>query len=207
MDLAHPYSIVSNRLDGAALIVLAGTTQPLTGHQIARQASEGTQQGIGKALQRLLDHGLVIRTDAGSAHLYVLNREHVGAPVAELLAGLRPALFSRLKQRIADWDEQAVQASLFGSASRGEGSIDSDIDIVVVRPGALAEDDETWRSQIDELARAVFRWTGNRAAISELAEADLDRLAQERPPIVDELRADAMTLVGPDFRALLERHL
>ncbi len=205
MDLARPYSIVSSRLDGAALTVLAGTTQPLTGHQVARQAREGTQQGIGKALQRLVDQGLVIRTDAGSAHLYALNREHVGAPVAELLAGLRPALFSRLEQRIARWEERPVHASLFGSTSRGEGSIDSDVDIMVVRPGSLAEDDATWRAQIDELARDVRRWTGNRAAISELAEADLDRLARDRPPIVDELRADAVTLAGPDIRALLER--
>jgi Nucleotidyltransferase domain len=206
VDLAHPYSVISNRLDGAALVVLAGTSQPLTGHQVARLAKEGTQQGIGKALQRLVEQGIAIRTEAGNAHLYVLNREHLAAPLAEELANLRPALFARIGAALEGWNElPPVHASVFGSASRDDGTSDSDVDIFLVRPRSVDENHRGWRSQVDQLAADVRAWTGNRAAISELPEDDLQRLARDRPPIVTELVDDAVTLIGPNVTALLAR--
>lgn len=205
MDLAHPYGVLSHRLDGAALTVLAGTTQPLTGRQVARLASEGTQQGIAKALGRLVEQGLVLRSDAGSANLFALNREHLAAPAGELLARLRPALFERLRDALRGWKTRPLHASVFGSASRGDGGTDSDIDILIIRPRAVEEDDARWRSQLEDLANRVYRWTGNRAAISEIAEQDIERLARDRPPIVDEIVADALALVGVDARQLFER--
>lgn len=204
MDLSRPYGVISHPLDSAALVVLAGTTKPLTGHHVARLAPDGTQQGIAKALGRLVEQGLVLRTDAGSAHLYELNREHLASPLTEMLAGLRGALYERLRQEIESWDMAPVHASVFGSASRGDGGVDSDIDILIVRPREVQEDDASWQGQLDELADRVFRWTGNQAGLSELSEDDIERLARERPPVVDEIRSDAITLAGPEAWRLLK---
>lgn len=96
-----------------------------------------------------------------------------------------------------------MHVSLFGSAARGEGDAQSDIDLFIVRAEGVGEKDERWRAQLDLLAKQVQRWTGNRGAIAEIAEAELSRLRADGPPIVDELRSDAITLAGPAITAVL----
>ena len=56
-----------------------------------------------------------------------------------------------------------------------------------------------WRAQVDELGDLVTRWTGNRAGISELSESDVRAMLAEEPPILAELRQDAIALAGPVF--------
>jgi DNA-binding transcriptional ArsR family regulator len=202
VDLARPHRLLAHPLDGSVVSVLSGTTRPLTGREVARLATEGSQPGISKALGRLAEGGLVERQEAGNALLYTLNRDHLAAPAAMMLADLRNALIARLKETVADWHPKPLHLSVFGSAARGDGGLDSDIDLLLVRPIAIAAEDPQWRSQLDRLADSVRRWTGNPAAISELAESDLGRLAKERPPIVDALSAEAITVHGADAARL-----
>jgi hypothetical protein len=204
MDVARPYAAVTGGgLEGEVLAVLAGTTRPLTGRQVARLARNGSDRGLRLALNRLAEQGLVESQDAPPALLYTLNRDHIAAPVALALVGLRSALIDRIRGTIAEWDVLPVHASLFGSAARGDGDATSDIDLFVVRPQSVAVEDQTWRAQLDSLARDVARWTGNHAGISEVGEDELDALVGDRPPVVAELERDAVTLAGPDARRLL----
>ena len=183
--------------------MLAGTTRPLTGRHVARLASHGSDRGLRLALNRLAEQGLVDAVEAPPAVLYSLaNRDHIAAPIALELAGLRTELFRRLRTTIAEWQVPAAHASMFGSAARREADASSDIDLLVVRPESVDSDDPAWRDQLHELPAAVERWTGNRAGISEVGEEELARLATERPPIVDELERDAITLAGPEARQL-----
>jgi len=204
MDVAHPYAAVTGGgLEGEVLSVLAGTTRPLTGRQVARLASYGSDRGIRLALQRLAEQGLVYTLDAPPAVLYTLNREHIAAPIALALADLRGALLERLRGTIGAWAILPAHASLFGSAARGDGDANSDIDLFIVRPAAVSAEEPAWRAQIDALSHDVGRWTGNHAGISELGEDELPRLAAERPPVVEDLERDAITLAGPEARRLL----
>jgi hypothetical protein len=205
MDIAHPYTALCPTLDSGVLSVLAGTTRPLTGREVARLLGRSSHSGVLNALNRLSEHGLVDRQEAGRALLFTLNREHLAAPAVAVLAGMRLELFNRLRAAISGFQIAPVHVSLFGSTARGEGSIHSDIDLFVVRPSEVDDDDPQWRAQIDLLARQVQRWTGNRAGIAETAEAEIERLRAEAPPIVAELRADAITLTGPDVTTLLSR--
>jgi hypothetical protein len=95
-----------------------------------------------------------------------------------------------------------VHASLFGSAARGDGDTSSDIDVFMVRPAAVSTENATWRAQLASLNHDVRRWTGNHAGISEVGQDELPQLATERPPVVDELERDAITLAGVDARHL-----
>jgi hypothetical protein len=52
------------------------TTHPLTGREIARLASRGSERGVRLVLHRPAAQGLVTTWEAGSASLYLLNREH-----------------------------------------------------------------------------------------------------------------------------------
>jgi predicted nucleotidyltransferase len=204
MNLSRPHTAVTGgALEGEVLSVLAGTTRPLTGRQIARLATYGSDRGLRLALNRLAEQGLVDTVEAPPAVLYSLNRDHIAAPIAVELAGLRGELFRRLRTAIAEWEVPAVHASMFGSAARGEGDADSDVDLLVVRPESVDSEDPAWRDQLHELAGAIERWTGNHAGISEVGEEELTQLASTRQPIVEEVERDAITLAGPEPRRLL----
>jgi predicted nucleotidyltransferase len=203
MDLAHPYAAVSPTLDPGVLTVLAGTTRPLTGREIARLMGRTSHSGVIAVLDRLGDQGIVDREEAGRAFLFTLNREHLAAPAVELLAGLREDLLNRIRSEVDDWNVKGHHLSLFGSAARGDGDVDSDIDLFVVRSSAIESQDPIWRKQLDLLSWKVERWTGNPARIVEVNEGELPRLREERSPVVDELLTDAIDLAGPEVSALL----
>jgi DNA-binding transcriptional ArsR family regulator len=203
MDLTRPQAALCPTLDTDVLSVLAVITRPLSGREVARLAGRMSHEGVREVLGRLTEHGLVDRQEAGGALLYTLNREHLAAPAVAILADLRTELWRRLRDLIGSWDIRPVHASVFGSAARGDGATDSDIDIFIARPDDIDDDNPIWREQLENLATSVRRWTGNHAGISEVSKSDIPRLRKEQPPIVAQLKADAVELSGPDIRALL----
>src|SRR5213593_4508636 len=198
VNLSFPYTAALSKTDGQVLSVLAGTTKPLGGREVARLAGV-SQNGAWRALRRLVDQGVVIEEPAGGrSMLYTLNRDHLAADPIITLTRLRPILFERLKEHLAAWEVQPIHASIFGSAARGDGDTQSDIDILVIRPKDVEEEDDQWRSQINSFAAAIHSWTGNHAGIAEIAERDLARLRRERPAVVKNVVADGITLVGDE---------
>ena len=197
MNLSRPWALIRPSIDMEVLLVLCGTVRPLTGREVARLIRAGSQPAVNAVLRRLSGEGVVLSEEAGNAYLYTFNREHPGAPAIELLAGIRAELERRLRAEIADWQITPAHVSPFGSAARGDGDTRSDIDVFVVRPARVAEDDPRWRAQLEGQSDHVYAWTGNHAGLSEVSAIDLRRLRHERPPVVEELRQVAITLAGP----------
>lgn len=205
VDLSYPYTVALSKTDGKVLSVLAGTTRPLGGREVSRLAGV-SQNGAWRALRRLVEQGVVIEQPAGArALLYTLNRDHLAATPIITLTRLRSILIEQLREHLASWEVQPIHASIFGSAARGDGDTASDVDILVIRPREVDEEDERWRSQIDSLASAVHSWTGNHAGIAELSERDLPRLRRERPPVVENVAADGIVLVGDEPSSVFRR--
>jgi hypothetical protein len=204
MDVARPYAAVSPTLDGEVLRALAGTTMLQTGRQVAYLTGRSSHSGVLDVLNRLTEHGLVTRVELNRAYLYALNRDHLAADAVIALAGLRAALFDRIRAALDTWRIAPVHVSLFGSTARGDGDTHSDIDLFMVRPETIAAGDPSWQGQLDELRDKIQRWTGNRAAMHEKSETELAQLQAEERPILAELRADAIVLSGPDITTLLE---
>ncbi len=202
MDVARPFSALSDSVDVDVLVALAGTSTPRSGRELAR-LTRRSNTGVQHVLDRLVTHGLVERTEAGRAFMYVLDRDHLLAPAVEQMAGARAELVRRLREAIGGWSVPAVHASLFGSAARGDGGLGSDVDLFIVRPAGVGAEDETWRDQIDRLAESVRRWTGNHAGIAEVSDTELPQLRRDRPPIVEEVREDAIDLAGRPAREAL----
>jgi predicted nucleotidyltransferase len=120
------------------------------------------------------------------------------------MAGARWELVRRLRDLLARWKSPILHASLFGSVARGEGNAASDIDVLVVRPKGIDAEDEQWRSQLEELADRVLRWTGNQAGIAELSEDDVAATA-DHPPIFEEVAEEAIDLGGLPLRRLTKK--
>jgi len=203
--MSSPYAAVLSPAEGPILAVLAGTTKPLSGREVAR-ISGVSANGAWKALRRLVDQGVVKEEPAGgNVTLYTLNREHLAADAIVTLTRLRSILIDRIKEHLAGWEIQPVRASMFGSAARGDGDTASDIDIFIVRPRGVDEGDAQWRTQINALADAILAWTGNHASVSEIPAADLARLRRERPPVVQNVEKDGITLVGESAANVLAK--
>jgi hypothetical protein len=205
VELTAPYRVVLSDNEGSVLSVLAGTSRPLSGREVASLSGRPSST-VARLLQRLAQHGLVLvqEAGAGAALLYSLNREHLAADPVVALVSLKRILIDRIKAELGAWMTPPLHASLFGSAARGGGGVTSDIDLFLVRPQGVEGEDVQWRLQVDRLPTLVLRWTGNHAGISEVSDGDIERLKQERPPVVSELVSDAITLVGVPVRELLD---
>lgn len=200
MDLSQPISTVIPTLDGPVLAVLARTEQPLTGRRIHQLARVGSESGTRKVLHRLASTGLVAAEQVGPSVQYSLNREHLAAgPVIELTT-LRAQLSRRITDAIGQWSHRPIHASIFGSAARGDGDLDSDIDLLIVH--GFDDPPSEWSEQVDELGDRVHVWTGNFMQTYELSSAEFAEHLRIGEPIVEEWLRDCITVFGFDFRRL-----
>lgn len=204
MDVARPLEALLPTVDSSVLSVLAGTTAARTGREIARAAGR-SQPAVQAVLDRLVEQGLAHQQRAGRSFVYKLNRDHLAAPAIEALAAMRPDLFKRVRDLIETWQIQPLHASIFGSAARGDGDVESDIDFFLVRPKQVDLDDETWRQQLDDLSERVRAWTGNSTSLIEVGSDELDELRRERRAVLDEIRSDAIDLAGRKARQVIDR--
>jgi predicted nucleotidyltransferase len=206
MDFARPFSVVTPTLDGDVLSVLVGADEEFSGRRIHRLLGRGSEPGVRRAADRLVDQGIVLRRQAGRAKLYRLNRDHLAAPYVSGLALLRAELVDRLQEAVAGWSPSALCVVLFGSVARGEAGPRSDLDVLVVRSAGVDEDEDAWREQSAALERMATNWTGNEARIVEYGEDDLGDPAVRS--VVDDALRDGIDLSGSRRRlqSLLRRH-
>lgn len=203
MDLTRPISTVVPSLDGPVLGVLAGTTQPLTGRRVHGLAGVGSETGVRKVLHRLVETGLVTAAEVGPSTVYALNRDHLAASAVLELTALRQLLIERFRGVFLSWSPQPLRhASLFGSAARGDGSVTSDIDLLLITDSETEQEEPSWVEQVGDLADRVHRWTGNHAQIYELSPSQFQQHLTAQEPIVQEWARDSITLFGPGIRQL-----
>jgi predicted nucleotidyltransferase len=224
VDLSDPTRAVVPTLDGAVLAVLAAAGKPLTVGQVAQQAARGSEIGVRRSLARLVEQGIVRATLVGRNQVHELNRDHVAAPVATLLAGLRLELWKRFREELSSWRPKPLYACVFGSAARGDGDVRSDIDVLLVHPpfpgerkparlspnlrsqiadalgGALLSSTEVesvplWESQVDRLRDLVERWTGNSLQVVDLSFFEWRHPPKQHRALLGEVTRDGIELV------------
>jgi predicted nucleotidyltransferase len=198
MDFGRPFNVVTPTLDGAVLGVLAGAEEEFTGRRIHQVLERGSEQGVRKAADRLVEQGIVSRRQAGQAKLYSLNRSHLAAPYIEGLGSLRARLIDRLKELTEKWEEPAAAIFLFGSVARGEAGTQSDLDLFVLRGPVTVKDDPTWQEQLAELEREATAWTGNEARVLEYRGRDF--ADPEVRSIGRQVLRDGVPIVGSRLR-------
>lgn len=197
MDVSHPMMDVVPSAHGPVLAVLAATTTPLTGRKIAELTEPRVSQPrVARILADLADTGLVDRIQAGSASLFTLNREHLAAGAVEALATVRSRLWQRIAEHAAGWVHPPEAIVVYGSAARGDGNSASDVDLLVVRPANVDEDDREWQQGVTALGFAVPRWTGNDCDILDCSPDQLRAMADAGERLLAEIRRDGRAVVG-----------
>ncbi len=225
MDLTDPTSAVTATLDGPVLAVLAKVGKPLTAGEVTAQMPRGSEVGVRRSLARLVEQGIVRATEMGRNRVHELNRDHVAAPIAVLLASLRLEMWRRLRSRLSSWKTKPLYACVFGSAARGDGHADSDIDLLLVhapfpgdsdpRRGSAAlgrqlagfanemttlqlTDREVarWRRQVDQLHEEMHAWTGNPLQVVQMSGYEWADHKRRNTSLYGEISRDAIQVAG-----------
>lgn len=204
MESENPLAVVTPTLDAAVLRALAATTGAATGAHVHRMAGAGSPDGVRRVLARLVLQGIVLAEDHAHATLYRLNRDHVATDAILELTRLKGKIVDRIRGEIDEWTLSPLHASLFGSFARGDGDVDSDIDILLVAP--TSEINETgWAEQVDALARHIQLWTGNMAQALDTTPETVQLMLRGADPLIESWRADAVHLAGLPLLDLLRQ--
>lgn len=189
----------------------------MTVGEVAKLVVRGSEIGVRRCLARLVDEGIVKSTEMGRNRVHELNRDHLAAPVAELLAKLRPELFGRIRAELSKWRPKPYYACVFGSAARADGGPTSDIDLLLVHapfpgdpkppkqkrisgslmqmfstpPPVVSSEAKRWPAQIERLREKVRGWTGNPVQVVDLSWAEWVTHRGD-PGLFDEMRRDAI---------------
>lgn len=204
MDLAHPIRALVPSLEGPVLTVLAGLTDAVSGREVARLAGTASPAGVQRVLSRLVTEGVVRAERRSHAVLYSANRDHLAWPAVEVLTGLRRELLQRITDAVRAWPHAPRTAAVFGSLARGEGGVDSDVDLLLVHEDDLSSaESRAWEAQVDALVAAVEAWTGNAVQPYVVSVAQFQAHVEASEAIVGSWRREAVTLVGSDVSALV----
>jgi predicted nucleotidyltransferase len=202
MELSRPLSTVTPTLDGDVLAVLARHDATFTTGQLHRVLTKHSEEGIRKVLQRLTKQGVVQSDRVGNAFTYRLNLDHLAAEHIIGLARLQETLLNRLEDRLASWEVRPIYAAVFGSAARGSMTVDSDLDLLLVRPDDAPPD--LWDTQVDQLVSDLTRWVGNDARSLEFTAGELAARARDEP-VLHSVLNEGLTVAGT--RAWLSKQL
>lgn len=195
MNWSHPLQLVSHPLDGRVLEILAGADAWMTTGQISRVARDVSERGVRAAADRLRLQGILVAQPAGKAVLYRLNRDHLASSHVIGLAHLWFELVNRLKATFAEWNPRPVAAYLFGSVGRRDGTAQSDIDMLLIRPDVVDGDNPLWVQQRDRLVVQVGIWTGNDTRIVEYRAGEALALIGTEP-LLTTVGEEAVALAG-----------
>jgi hypothetical protein len=196
MDLSRPIGVVTPTIDADVLALLASSDMAFTGRQVHRVLGSYSQTGVNRVLNRLVHEGIVARTTAGSARTYVLNHDHLQAGAVLQLVRARERLVERLAETMGDWLDEPHFAALYGSAASGQHSDDSDIDLFLVRPDDVQEDDDRWTENLLELRALVARWTGNDCETVEMSTDEVEAAFAKQDPFIRSVGRQMIVLVG-----------
>lgn len=182
----EPFGGVIPGARGAVLSALLRTDARLTGRQVHALVSDRhSLWSVQEALKAWVQLGVVHTEIIGRAVVHAINEDHYAVPPLRSLLDPMAALTKAAVQIVGE-DVEAV--IVFGSVARGEAREGSDIDLAVI-----AQSD--WTGRVD-LEDAVCKRLGNDCDVLVFTVRDFMRLAAAHEPVVDEILADGIPLIG-----------
>lgn len=201
MDISIPGGGLLDRRVGFLVAALLGVEHGVTGRALSRITGV-PQATVSRILRRLANLGLVLEEPVPPATLYRLNREHLLLSGLRGLVSVQEELRNRAAQEVAGWRVRPDAVICYGSAIRGDGGSDSDIDLLVVRPNTVVPDEPAWERQVSGLSRLVTAWTGNRASVVEMSRREVGAGLDSGEPFLRSADEQGWPLTGVRLRDL-----
>jgi predicted nucleotidyltransferase/DNA-binding transcriptional ArsR family regulator len=181
--------------------VLAETTAELNLRTIAELAGVSQAQ-VSRVLPGLVELGLVERREVPPASLFRLVPEHVAARTLLALARSSDVVLDEIGRLAGALPCRPVSVIVFGSFGRREASRDSDIDLVIVRPDEIDEDDDAWAVSLEGFRRDVRQLTGNPVEVLEVSADDAASRLASRSPVWADIRREGRVVHGLELDGL-----
>lgn len=202
VDFVNPVEAVIPGAQGRLLAVLANTTADLNLRTLARLADVSVAQAS-RVMPRLEELGMVQRRDVPPSALFRLVPENVAVRAVVELARARETVVSEIGRRASSLPTPPVSTILFGSFVRGEAGVDSDLDLLVVRPSAVNEDDAAWSAGIEALRSSIGAFAGNRVDVLEIRHGEVAARLGGRSQLWRDVRNEGMVVQGLGLDALM----
>ena len=194
MNLAEPYDLVVSGSTAAVLRVLIGAETSFSIRKTARIAGISVPQAM-RVLNHLSDRGLVLVEQAGRSRMCRFNKGHLASNAVVELITLRTRIIQAIGDEISTWALKPMHSSLFGSAARKDGGVESDLDVLIVRPGKVFENQ--WEEQKYVSGLNVREKTGNAVSWFDISLTELKSAKAAAEPIFLEWEREGITLTGP----------
>lgn len=201
MDFTRPLEAIIPGARGRVLAVLVETTAELNLRTIA-QLSGVSQAQASRVLPGLVELGVVERREVPPSSLFRLVPEHIASRAICDLARSTESVLGELGRSAGALPVPPVSVIVFGSFARGEARADSDIDVVVVRPSSVDEDDEQWVASIERWRTEAGQLTGNTVEVLELGDDEVARRLEGRGRLWSDIRRDGRVVHGAGIDAL-----
>ena len=195
MDFVRPIEAIVPGAKGRVLAVLSETTAELNLRTIAQLAGISQAQAS-RLLPDLVALGVIERREVPPASLFRLVPEHVASRALLALARSTDTVLHEMGRLAGALPHPPVSVIVFGSFARREADTDSDIDLVVVRPAEVDEDDDEWSASLEGWRRDVRRLTGNSVQVLEVSAGEAATKLAGRTQVWADIRRDGRVVNG-----------
>jgi predicted nucleotidyltransferase len=194
VDYRNPVEALIPGAQGRILGVLARAGAPLNLRTLARLAGISPGQAS-RVLPRLVELGVVRRTEVPPSALFELPKHNFAAGLIRELIDAHGALLQEMRRTAAKLLTAPASVMLFGSAATAEAHTGSDIDVLVVRPADVVDDD-AWTSALIKWTAHIREFSGNPVNVLEENEADIPRLLRSRRSLWESVQSQGVLLAG-----------
>ena len=201
MDFLRPIEAIVPGAQGRVLAVLAQTTAELNLRTIAQLAGVSQAQAS-RVLPVLVGLGVVERREVPPASLFRLVPAHVAARALLALARSCDVVLDEIGRLAGALPCPPVSVVVFGSFGRREAGPDSDIDLVVVRPDEIDEDDDAWAESLEGFRRDVRQLTGNPVEVLEVSAGEAASRLTGRSSAWADIRREGRVVHGLELDRL-----
>ncbi len=195
MDFVRPIEAIVPGAQGRLLAVLVETTAELNLRTIAQLAGISQAQAS-RLLPDLVALGVIERWEVPPASLFRLVPEHVASRALLALGRSTDTALDEIGRLAGALPRPPASVIVFGSFARREAETDSDIDVVVVRPAEVGEDDDAWSVSLEAWRSEVRRLTGNPVEILEVSADEAVSKLGSRAQLWADIRRDGRVVHG-----------
>ncbi len=201
MDFRHPVEAVIPGAQGRVLAVLLNSTGDLNVRNIARIAGVSVAQAS-RVLPGLVDLGLVERREVPPSSLFRLVPEHIASKSLLALANARRGVFAELGLLAELVHPQPTSTIAFGSVARGDSEAESDLDLVIVRPGELLDENQ-WAESLEKFRISSQRACGNRVELLEVEAREIAARLAAQAGVWNDVRREGIVVFGLTIHELM----
>jgi predicted nucleotidyltransferase len=195
MDFVRPVEAIVPGAQGRVLAVMAETAAELNLRTIA-ELSGVSQAQASRVLPGLVELGVLERREVPPSSLFRFVPENVASKAILALARSVDTVLDELGHLAASLLVPPVSVVVFGSFARRDADAESDIDVLVVRPDDVDEDDEKWAASMEQLHTDARHLAGNPIEVLEVSAGEVVSLLRSRRPLWADIRRDGRVVHG-----------